>query len=389
MMRNKLIIIFSILLTSNSFSQVQEIDLVSRMDGSKTLIDGTVIEFWGYGEDDPNLNNDKIFIPGPVLRFNVGDTVIINLTNDSPEDHTIHWHGLDVDQANDGVPSTTDAVGSFGGEFTYTFVCKEPGTYLYHCHVLTTLHLAMGMYGSFIIDPEAEDQIYENSGKFTKEYNYLFSEMNTSWNLNPLSPGQFYLYEADYAMVNGWAGSEIEDKNQSIEGTINDSIGMRLANVGYGRVETIFPNDLEVSVYGSDGREVAEYTADTIQLYPGERFGVVGYPQTAIDDSIEVNYYDLRNENLLYTNYIPVSIIDDTGLETFSSNKLSIYPNPFREEIVIDKVKKRGSASITDLNGKIVWDGTLEVGENTIRLNLDQGVYLLKYQSQQYKLIKH
>ena len=60
MMRNKLIIIFSILLTSNSFSQVQEIDLVSRMDGSKTLIDGTVIEFWGYGEDDPNLNNDKI-----------------------------------------------------------------------------------------------------------------------------------------------------------------------------------------------------------------------------------------------------------------------------------------------------------------------------------------
>lgn len=49
-------------------AQVQEISLVSRMDGSKTLTDGTDVEFWGYGEDDPMNPNDKIFLPGPVLR---------------------------------------------------------------------------------------------------------------------------------------------------------------------------------------------------------------------------------------------------------------------------------------------------------------------------------
>lgn len=387
-MKNILFVSLFVLITPFIYGQVQEISLVSRMDGQKTLIGGQEVQFWGYGEDDPQNPNDKIFIPGPVLRYNVGDTAVIKLTNDSPEVHTIHWHGLDVDQANDGVPSTTQGVGSFGGEFTYTLVCKEPGTYMYHCHVLTTLHLAMGMYGFFIIDPEPTNQIYTNSGKYTKEYNYLFSEMDISWNENPLSPGPFYLYDADYGMVNGWAGPEIEDKGLSIEGTINDSIGLRLGNIGYGRVETVFPQNMEVKVFGSDGREVSSFVTDTIQLYPGERFGVVGYPQTAIDDSITVNYYDLRNEDLFFTNYIPVKIIDDTGLESLASNHLSVYPNPFNGTINIDEVGKTGTAVITDLNGKIVWKGTLNTGKNKLHLNLDNGIYILHYQSQQVKLIK-
>ncbi len=370
-------------------AQVKEVSLVSRMDGDKTLVNGTEIEFWGYGIDDSLVQNDKISVPGPVLRFDVGDTVIINLTNNSPEAHTIHWHGLDVDQANDGVPSTSLPVGSFGGEFTYTFVCKEPGTYLYHCHVLTTLHLAMGMYGLFIIDPEEENQIYTNSGRYTKEYNYILSEMNTTWNLNPLSPGQFYLYDADYAMVNGWAGSEIEDKNQSIEGTINDSIGLRMGNIGYGRIEVVFPNDLDIEVYGSDGREVNSFFTDTIQLYPGERFGMVGYPQTAIDDSIAVNYYDLRNEDLFYTNYIPVKIIDDASIDQVESNNLLIYPNPFNDQIRIDEVSIKGDANIVDLTGKIVWQGKFNKGTNAVQLYVKPGIYVLNFMGVKRKLIKY
>lgn len=387
---NKLILI-TLLICQCLFihAQVKEVSLVSRMDGDKTLVNGTDIEFWGYGLDDSLVPNDKISVPGPILRFDVGDTVIIHLTNDSPEDHTIHWHGLDVDQANDGVPSTSAPVGSFGGEFTYTFVCKEPGTYMYHCHVLTTLHLAMGMYGLFIIDPEVENQIYSNSGKYSKEYNYILSEMNTSWNVNPLSPGQFYLYDADYAMVNGWAGNEIADKNQSIEGTINDSIGLRLGNIGYGRIEVVFPDDLGVIVYGSDGREVNSFSADTIQLYPGERFGVVGYPQTAIDDSITVNYYDLRNEDLFYTNYIPVSIINDAGINLLNDVDISVYPNPFKEQMVVDGVKVEGEARIVDLNGKLIWKGELQIGSNSIVIKADPGVYLFNLSGKQQKLIKY
>ena len=369
--------------------QVQEISLVSRMDGQKTLVNGQDIVFWGYGYDDSLSQNDKIFLPGPVLRFDVGDTVIINLKNDSPEDHTIHWHGLDVDQANDGVPHTSAPVNGGGAEFSYTFVCKEPGSFIYHCHVLTTLHLSMGMYGLFIIDSEIENQIYNNSGKYTKDYNYLLSEMNTNWNLNPLSPGPFYLYEADYGMVNGWAGSEIQLKNQSIIGNTADSIGIRLANTGYGRIETVFPENLEVKVYGSDGREVNSFFTDTLQMFPGERFGVVGYPQSIIDDSITVNYYDLRNENLYYTNYIPVKITDVANTINQDLEKLVVYPNPFNDHLIIDEVKNSGTAIIYNLNGKQVWKGELTQGQNQIHLNVEKGIYILNFGGKQSKVIKN
>ena len=369
--------------------QVQEISLVSRMDGQKTLVNGQDIEFWGYGYDDSLTQNDKIFLPGPVLRFNLGDTVIINLTNDSPEDHTIHWHGLDVDQANDGVPHTSSAVSGGGTQFTYTFVCKEPGSFIYHCHVLTTLHLSMGMYGLFIIDPVTPNQIYTNSGKFTKEYNYILSELNTYWTLNTLSPGPFYMYDPDYGMVNGWAGIEIEDKNQSIVGVSNDSIGIRIANTGYGRIEAVFPNNMEVEVFGSDGREVNSFFTDTLQMFPGERFGLVGYPQAAIDDSITINYYDLRNENLYYTNYIPVNITDIASTESEEMETLVVYPNPFKSSISIDNIDQKGIAEIIDLNGKQIWKGELSKGQNQIKLNVDAGIYILNFGGKQSKVIKN
>jgi plastocyanin len=387
-MKNYTLIFSFIFSLSFLNGQVKEVSLVSKMNGQKTLIDGQDIVFWGYGIDDPSSQNNKIFLPGPVLRFDVGDTVIIHLRNDSPEDHTIHWHGLDVDQANDGVPHTSSPVNGGGAEFTYTFVCKEPGSFIYHCHVLTTLHLSMGMYGLFIIDSEVENQIYNDSGKYTKEYNYLFSELNTSWNANPLSPGPFYLYEADYGMVNGWAGPEIKVKNQSITGDLEDSIGMRLANTGYGRVETIFPNDFEVKVYGSDGREVNSFVTDTIQMFPGERFGVVGYPQSTINDSITVNYYDLNNDELYFTNYIPVNISPTSSTISQNLETLIVYPNPFDTDITIDNIGKKDTATITDLNGKQVWKGALTKGQNKINLNVEKGIYVLSFGGLQVKVVK-
>lgn len=386
-------ILYTIVFTFSvvSFSQqTHEVSLVSRMDGEKTLVNGQEVEFWGYGIDNPNIVNDKISLPGPILRFDLGDTVIINLTNVSPEDHTIHWHGLDVDQANDGVPNTSGGgVGGNGGQFTYTFVCKEPGTYLYHCHVLTTLHLAMGMYGFFIIDPTDALQLYSNSGKYTKEFNYLFSEMDISWNLNPTSPGNFYLYDPNYAMVNGWASNEIEAENQLITATTADSIGLRLANIGYGHYEVILPPELNAVVYGSDGREVNHFAADTIHLYPGERFGLVGYPTTELMDSITVNFYDLRNENNFYTNYIPVTITDVADVAIHDRTPLVIYPNPFESIITVDDVPLAGPAKIVGLNGKEVWSGSLKKGTNKIEINAERGVYLLSFGDLTYKLMKY
>jgi plastocyanin len=361
-----------------SFSQTKEVWLQSRMDGSFPLLDGETVYFWGYGDNTPGTNSTRIFLPAPLLQFDLGDTVIIHLKNNSPEDHTIHWHGLDVDQENDGVGHTSTDVMQ-NQEFTYTFVCSHSGTYMYHCHVLTTLHLAMGMYGLFVVNGAENDYLYETvQTKFTKEYAYLFSEMNTNWNSNPTSPGLFHFYEADYLMINGETGSQLENVEQIISGTINDSLAFRFANIGYGMVEVVFPQELATVVYGADGRVIPSFITDTLKLYPGERYEVIGYPTTDFNGTIDVNYYDLRNNNLLGENKLLISIVGATMIDE-NSNSIIIYPNPFEEYFVLEKKDdSEVELMIFDLSGKLVYSEQIAGKKSIVQPQLTSGLYIVQ-----------
>ena len=103
------------------------------MDGLHFLDDGTAFPFGDM--DGPRTDT---FSSGPLLEFTHGADVVLAFENPSPESHTIHLHGLDVDQANDGVPATSFYVET-GGQRRMNSMPRIR-TYLYHCHVTTTLH---------------------------------------------------------------------------------------------------------------------------------------------------------------------------------------------------------------------------------------------------------
>jgi len=388
-MRN---ILFILIFTAvgHTFSQTHEVWLQSRMDGTYTLNNNTEVSFWGYGSNTPGENEIRIFLPGPILRFNLGDTVIIHLKNNSPEDHTIHWHGLDVDQENDGVGHTSMDVHS-GEEFTYTFVCDNSGTYLYHCHVLTTLHLAMGMYGLFIVNGENEYYLYGAETKFTKEFSFLFSEMNTSWNSTPTSPGPFHLYEADYLLVNGLSGIELEDPDNIVHGDINDTLAFRFANIGYGAIDVIFPEELDVTVHASDGRLIPSFVTDTLRLYPGERYDVIALPTHSFTGIITTNYFDLRNNNLLGNNTIHVIIDGSLSIDDVlnSESGFTIYPNPFNYSFILNQNEQNEQKIVIyDLSGKIVHQQEVNFGKNIITPNLNNGIYFVEVGHSMRKIIR-
>jgi FtsP/CotA-like multicopper oxidase with cupredoxin domain len=67
----------------------------------------------------------------------------------------VHWHGIELDNANDGTTVTQNLVPT-GGSFTYRFRLPRPGIYWYHPHAMATNQLFKGMYGSLIVeDPDA------------------------------------------------------------------------------------------------------------------------------------------------------------------------------------------------------------------------------------------
>jgi FtsP/CotA-like multicopper oxidase with cupredoxin domain len=94
-------------------------------------------------------------VPGPELRVTQGDRVRVTLVNHLPASTSIHWHGVILPNAEDGVSGITqDAVPS-GGTYTYDFVANDAGTYWYHSHQDTMNQIPRGLFGSLVVEPNA------------------------------------------------------------------------------------------------------------------------------------------------------------------------------------------------------------------------------------------
>jgi FtsP/CotA-like multicopper oxidase with cupredoxin domain len=103
------------------------------------------VSVWGYNGQ----------VPGPLIRLKVGDRVQFVVKNELPQDTVIHWHGLAVPNAEDGVPGITQKPIPPGGRFTYRFKVtpQMAGTHLYHTHVNESFQMDQGLHGILIVDP--------------------------------------------------------------------------------------------------------------------------------------------------------------------------------------------------------------------------------------------
>jgi len=92
--------------------------------------------------------------PGPEIRATEGDLVEARLVNESvPDGVTLHWHGVDVPNAEDGVAGVTQDAVPTGGEHVYRFVAEDPGTYWYHSHQVSHEQVQGGLFGTLVVEP--------------------------------------------------------------------------------------------------------------------------------------------------------------------------------------------------------------------------------------------
>lgn len=106
------------------------------------------VNFTGRGRDAIVVNGS---LPAPVLRWREGDTVTLRVTNTLDEPTSIHWHGIIVPAAMDGVPGLSFDGIAPGETFTYRFPVRQSGTYWYHSH--SGMQEQLGLYGALVIEP--------------------------------------------------------------------------------------------------------------------------------------------------------------------------------------------------------------------------------------------
>jgi FtsP/CotA-like multicopper oxidase with cupredoxin domain len=127
------------------------VELVARKE-TVTLTSGQTVE--GY-----TLNHTS---PGPLIRARQGDLVEVMLVNDSvPDGVTLHWHGVDLPNAEDGVAGVTQDAVAPGGRHTYRFVAEDPGTYWYHSHQTSHAQVRGGMFGVLVVEPAEEREEFD------------------------------------------------------------------------------------------------------------------------------------------------------------------------------------------------------------------------------------
>jgi FtsP/CotA-like multicopper oxidase with cupredoxin domain len=101
-------------------------------------------------------------VPGPVLRYRQGERLRIEVENTLDAETTVHWHGVRLPNAMDGVPHVTQApITARGGRFTYEFDLPDAGTFWYHPHLGSPEQVGRGLYGALIIEerePPAVDR---------------------------------------------------------------------------------------------------------------------------------------------------------------------------------------------------------------------------------------
>ncbi|MDT5025858.1 MAG: hypothetical protein QOE61_2284, partial [Micromonosporaceae bacterium] len=160
----------------------------------------------GRDVDGYTLNGQS---PGPVIYAVEGQLVQVRLINESvPGGVTMHWHGVDVPNAMDGVAGVTqDAVG-IGQEYVYRFVAEDAGTFWYHSHQISHEQVSGGLLGALIVTPRQRDpdttdvvalvHLYDGS----RTLNGHEGDVTTS--VRPGQPARVRVINTDNGQMSAW-----------------------------------------------------------------------------------------------------------------------------------------------------------------------------------------
>jgi manganese oxidase len=212
---------------------------------------GTVVDAWTY----------EGTVPGPQIHVEVGDRVRIVLHNDLPMATDLHLHGIDVDNAMDGVAPITQPVVQPGESFTYEFTADEPAVAMYHAHHHGQLQVPNGMLGTIFVGRVALPTGRTVGGR------PIPADLTVSQELP--------LVLNDSGVIGYSLNGKSFPATAPIVARQGDWILVHYVNEG-GQIHPMHLHQFDQVVVAKDGFPLDQpYVADTVNVAPGERYSVL------------------------------------------------------------------------------------------------------------------
>jgi len=219
------------------------------------------VKAWGF-------NNS---IPGPVLKANRGDMMVIKVKNDLREATVVHWHGIRLPSSMDGTDDVQRPIQP-GEEFEYRFVVPDAGTFWYHSHQNETEQMERGMYGALIVE--------EDSNVITDEDRIFMIDDMKLTATNEFKEGNFFQRwferhdgrEGETLLVNGKENSLIKMHAGQME-------RWRFINASSAKYFRLHFEGKTFKIIGTDGGllETAQEVNEVL-IIPGERVEIIAGP---------------------------------------------------------------------------------------------------------------
>lgn len=231
-------------------------------EGSHDFGEGEVPGTWGV--------NGSGYL-GPTLRARVGETVLVNVTNDAGESTTLHWHGMHLPARMDGGPHQMVEPGQ---TWSPTWTIRQPPATLWyhpHPHGRTAEQVYRGLAGLFLVDdpasPEALPHTYGVDDVPVVVQDVSFGpDGGLDFGTGTTTAVGFL---GDRVVANGALGAYLDVGTEAVR--------LRLLNASIGRIYRFALSDgRPFDVVASDGGLLPQPVRTTaVQLSPAERAEVV------------------------------------------------------------------------------------------------------------------
>jgi FtsP/CotA-like multicopper oxidase with cupredoxin domain len=244
-------------------------------------------------------------VPGPQIRVRQGERLRVRVENQLPQETTVHWHGVRVPNAMDGVPHLTQPPIAPGASFVYEFDCRDAGTFWYHPHARSFEQVERGLAGALIVE-EAQPIVVD------RDLVWLLDD----WRLTPeaqLSEDFGHMMDVSHA---GRLGNTVTINGRVPERFAvrsGERIRLRLINAANARIFGVEFQGHQPLVIALDGQPTEPYTPEhgRIIIGPGQRvdllldcLGRPGTKFTVVDRFYPEQQY--RLVDLVYDNGAPL-----------------------------------------------------------------------------------